>query len=314
MELLSSFVSDADRMKFGEWLSEEVMPCFDAPSVPVEVTDGRHKLGLLSGYLRSLLCPQDEDAFHEAIMGSEQLHFPVRFAADGESQMNASNTIHVDGFLFDAQDEEEMTERGILPTAVCKDCGSRNTQSLNYITHSCSKETLEYIFTSLLPPLAKESVVLDVGSRLGAVLYGAMAFTDSQRIVGIEMNEELCRLQGQVVQQFGMTDRIRIECAEMTTRPEVFAGADVVVLNNVFEFFVNDDAIKAEMWKFLRKALKPQTLVVTIPAIEKSIAKLNTLIDLSGWLEELPPFRPKAKPDLKLEDDSAEIHLYRVLQ
>jgi len=316
MELLGSFATEADRQQFAEWLKDDVTPCLatcQSGASSAVIAEGRQKLSALSQFLRGLLA-QDETGFHEAVFGSEQLHFPEKFAADS-SEMNPSNTLHVDGFLFDAEDEEEMVERGILPTAVCRQCGSRNTQNLNYITHSCSKEALEYIFTSLLPPLPKESVVLDIGSRLGAVLYGAFAFTECTNLVGIEMNEELCRLQSQTVQRFGMQDRIRIECAEMTTvRPEVFTAANVVVLNNVFEFFVGNDDVKASMWNFLRKALKPATLVVAIPAIEKSIASLNTEIQLNEWLEELPPFRPKGKVDLKVEDESAEIHLYRVRQ
>ena len=36
------------------------------------------------------------------------------------------------------------------------------------------------MFTQLLPELTAESVVLDVGSRLGAVLYGAYLFTPAK--------------------------------------------------------------------------------------------------------------------------------------
>lgn len=56
------------------------------------------------------------------------------------------------------------------------------------MTHSCSRDRLEYIFTSLLPPLDGKRI-LDVGSRLGAVLYGAYVFSDAAQIAGIEINK-----------------------------------------------------------------------------------------------------------------------------
>jgi len=41
-----------------------------------------------------------------------------------------------------------------------------------YISHSASRERLAYIFRALLPPIPEDAVLLDIGSRLGAVLYG----------------------------------------------------------------------------------------------------------------------------------------------
>jgi hypothetical protein len=56
---------------------------------------------------------------------------------------------------------------------VCLDCGSRRTTEIEMVTHSCSRERAEFIFRSLLPPIPGKTVV-DVGSRLGAVLYGIL--------------------------------------------------------------------------------------------------------------------------------------------
>ena len=46
-------------------------------------------------------------------------------------------------------------------------------------------------------------------------------------IVGLEMNSELCQLQSQVCQKFAMTDRVQIECSEMTTRWVQFLSASI---------------------------------------------------------------------------------------
>merc|ERR1712013_306463 len=87
------------------------------------------------------------------------------------------------------------------------DCGSRNTKDLTYITHSCSKERLQYIFEELLPDL-KGKTVVDVGSRLGAVLYGAYYFSEASKIVGIEINKDFCKLQEDTVAKFKLKHRV----------------------------------------------------------------------------------------------------------
>lgn len=45
-------------------------------------------------------------------------------------------------------------------------------QDLIYISHSMSRQVLQYIFNVLLPKDLEDKQLLDVGSRLGAVLYG----------------------------------------------------------------------------------------------------------------------------------------------
>jgi len=69
-----------------------------------------------------------------------------------------------------------------------------------YVTHSCSRMSLEYIFTYLLPPLDGKRV-LDVGSRFGAVLFGAHLLSDAKEILGVEMNGDLCKLAEEVIER-----------------------------------------------------------------------------------------------------------------
>ena len=52
-------------------------------------------------------------------------------------------------------------------------------------------KTMEFIFVSLLPNLDGKRV-LDIGSRLGALLYGAYLFSTAKEIVGLEMNKDFC--------------------------------------------------------------------------------------------------------------------------
>ena len=50
-------------------------------------------------------------------------------------------------------------------------------------------------FRCLLPPLPASARILDIGSRLGAVLFAAHLFTESTNIVGVEINGELAQVR-----------------------------------------------------------------------------------------------------------------------
>ena len=62
--------------------------------------------------------------------------------------------------------------------------------------------------------------------------------SNSSAIVGIEMNQDLCNLAAQTAQKFNMQDRMQIVNAELSTRIDLVRNADVIVLNNVFDWFV----------------------------------------------------------------------------
>ena len=115
----------------------------------------------------------------EAVFPSEQINAPVN-SPDG---LNFQNTMHIDSFLYDEADVQDMTEEGKIPSHYCKDCGSKNCEEIEVLTHSCGRDDLEFIFDVLLPDLTGKTV-LDVGSRLGAVLYGAYIFSKAQKIIG----------------------------------------------------------------------------------------------------------------------------------
>ena len=180
-----------------------------------------------------------------------------------------------------------------------------------YVTHSCSKNTLEYIFRSILPPLNTNHTVLDVGSRLGAVLYGAYLFSGAGKLIGIEVNNELCELQNHVIQTFGFSDRASVIHAEMTTRPDVFALADVIILNNVFEWFV-EAQYQHSMWQFLYNNIKLGALIVTMPSMEKATNGLHMGITLEHWIK---PLNRKNSDiiDSQLKDSDVDIYLYQVI-
>ncbi|CAB4070022.1 unnamed protein product [Lepeophtheirus salmonis] len=162
----------------------------------------------------------------EAVMPSESIHHP-----------DSEDFLHLDAFLYDEEDEEKLVEDGKLPKQICGDCGSKNTRQIKLITHSY------------------------VGSRLGAVLYGAYFFSNASKIIVVR--------------------------GEMTTLPEVFNSADVVILNNVFDWFMSPE-LQVKMWLFLRSVIKPGSLIVTVPSLQESLQHLPTGIVLETWMNPSP--------------------------
>ena len=59
--------------------------------------------------------------------------------------------------------------------------------------------------------------------------------------------QQICK---STIQQFGLGDRVTAECAELSTVPELVSAADVIVLNNVFDWFMPNDA-KAKVTNLL---------------------------------------------------------------
>ncbi|XP_063216970.1 uncharacterized protein LOC134527895 isoform X2 [Bacillus rossius redtenbacheri] len=241
------------------------------------------------------------------VLPSENILQPVENA-----EYNLKHTVQVDEFLYDDDQVQQMCESGVLPAHYCLDCGSHCTKELEYVSHSVSREKLAYIFQALLPPLS-DLTVLDIGSRLGAMLYGAYLFSKASRIVGVEINSDFCKLQRDVIQKYNFKDRVSVVEADIITQPNLVNTADVIVLNNVFEFFM-DPARQADMWKFLRKNVKPGAVLVTVPSLAATLSGLQTDIDLSQWVEELPLYNPNADALLNVHDKDVEnIKHYKVV-
>eukprot|EP00094_Tigriopus_californicus_P004404 TCALIF_04243-PA protein Name:"Protein of unknown function" AED:0.14 eAED:0.16 QI:0/0/0/0.33/1/1/3/0/190 len=180
------------------------------------------------------------------------------------------------------------------------------------ITHSLSRPLLEFVFTSLLPELNPHHKILDVGSRLGSVLYGAALFTPCQSIVGVEMNSDFCDITQTTLNEFDLASRVKVIHAELSTVPELVQQADVIVLHNVFEWFMPLQA-QTSIWQFLQRNIPKNGLIVASPRIEQSLAPLNTGIDISKWLRPLEPARPEAIALTEAEDENDSIFLYQVL-
>jgi len=117
--------------------------------------------------------------------------------------------------------------------------------------------------------------------------------------------------------------------ADVRDCADLLHTADVVIMNNVFEFF-HDRSQQAGMWTSMRGLLRRSgVLLVTVPAVNESVTRAGAEVDVDAWLEELPIEYPYPH-QVALEDASVgasnfhsealaeqnelfeQIHLYRV--
>ena len=112
---------------------------------------------------------------------------------------------------------------------------------------------------------------------------------------------------------------MQIHQGDILLYPQLVSSADVVIMNNVFEFFA-PPSTQRQLWMTLRSWIKRGALLLTCPTLEQSIANLDTAIQLDQWVECLNgDFNGAA---CRMDDasnasssvaDMDLIHLYRVL-
>uniref|UniRef100_A0A1A8UJ83 Uncharacterized protein n=1 Tax=Nothobranchius furzeri TaxID=105023 RepID=A0A1A8UJ83_NOTFU len=101
---------------------------------------------------------------------------PSETTAHLKMQQRARPTVHVDSFLYSDEQVDSLCEEGTMSRNYCLSCGSIRTAPLDFISHSFSASELQFLFQNVLPDLTGRTLV-DVGSRLGAVLYGVRGHT-----------------------------------------------------------------------------------------------------------------------------------------
>ncbi|KAM9092068.1 uncharacterized protein [Eschrichtius robustus] len=190
-------------------------------------------------------------------------------------QQQPEPTVHVDAFLYDEDFIDSLCEEGKLSRYYCMVCGSHQTAPLGFISHSFSLMELKFIYHHVLPDLSGK-VLVDVGSRLGIVLYGVLH-------------------------------------ADICTQGSLLQNADVIIMNNVFEYFLNE-AEQARAWEYISHNVRKQgSLLVTVPSLEDSLSGLQVNIQLSPWVEEVP-LNYDVYPEKDIDREALEqIHLYKIL-
>ncbi|KAI5611499.1 hypothetical protein C0J50_4733, partial [Silurus asotus] len=241
--------------------------------------------------------------------------FPSETMAIQKTQQNPKPTVHVDAFLYDEETVDSLCEDGKMSRNFCLTCGSHRTAPMEFISHSFSISELQFLFLHVLPDLAGKLVV-DVGSRLGAVLYGGYLYSAAAQLVGVEICEEFVQLQTMTVEKYGFSDRIKVIHDNICSQSMLLQNADVLIMNNVFEYFMEPkDQVRA--WQFIsQNFLKKGALLVTVPSIQDALISLqetNEIPAIGHWLQEVPvDYNAFLQNDTDL-DSLKQIHLYRVL-
>ncbi|XP_034530823.1 uncharacterized protein zgc:109986 [Notolabrus celidotus] len=236
---------------------------------------------------------------------------PSETAAYNKMQQRSRPTVHVDSFLFDEDEVDSRCEEGTMSRSFCLSCGSFRTAPLDFISHSFSIPELQFLFQNVLPDLSGRMLV-DVGSRLGAVLYGGYMYSSASQLVGVEISEEFVKLQNDIVQKYNLTDRIQVLHSDVCLQNVLLQSADVLIMNNVFEFFM-EPTQQVRAWRFIMENFRKKgSLLVTVPGLQESLNTLEEALQPS-WVEELP-----VDYDVYLGRDTdpdalRQIHLYRVL-
>ncbi|XP_037098310.1 uncharacterized protein zgc:109986 [Syngnathus acus] len=226
-------------------------------------------------------------------------------------QCHSCLSVHVDAFLYSDNHVDALCEAGRMSRCYCLKCGSHSTAPLDFVSHSFSMCELLFLFQNVLPDLSGR-VLVDIGSRLGAVLYGGFVYSAASRLVGVELDEEFVQLQNKMVLKYGMEARVQIVHADVCTQEALLWTADVVVMNNVFEYFLEPDQ-QVRAWRFIMRTLRKQgSLLVTVPSLHDALHPLREALP-AGWVEELPlDYHVYVGKDADPED-LRQIHLYRVL-
>ena len=82
----------------------------------------------------------------------------------------------------------------------------------------------------------------------------------------------------------------------------------MIILNNVFEWFVQNNEEKVEIWEHLHRNIKPGCLLVTVPSLQESIQDLAVKLKLNEWVKPMECDTPESR---SLFEDVENIFLYQ---
>uniref|UniRef100_A0A8C6Z531 Methyltransferase type 11 domain-containing protein n=1 Tax=Nothoprocta perdicaria TaxID=30464 RepID=A0A8C6Z531_NOTPE len=213
--------------------------------------------------------------------------------------------IHVDAFLYDDDFVDSLCEEGKMSRSYCTECGS-----YKFISHSFSLMELQFLYQQVLPDLTGK-VVVDLGSKLAAVIFMGYLYSSASQLYGVEMNADFCQLQEMTITKYQSIDIIKVVHADICIQALLLQKADVVVMNNVSEYFLERQE-QARAWEFIAcNVRKRGSLLVTVPSLEESLSK--RIIQLSQCVEEM-----QLNYDVHMEREVGreavkQIHLYKIL-
>ena len=66
-------------------------------------------------------------------------------------------------------------------------------------------------------------------------------YSHASQIIGVEMNSYFYELQLSIIAKYNLGSRLQVICSDVCQQAELLQRADVIVLNNVFEFFCTQE-------------------------------------------------------------------------
>ena len=82
----------------------------------------------------------------------------------------------------------------------------------------------------------------------------------------------------ETVQRYKMDSRVKVVHNDLISAgKKLIQESDVIVLNNVFDWFMPEEAQKA-VWRFLAATIKVGAWVVAVPSLEESLGKLQVRV------------------------------------
>ncbi|GMR32518.1 hypothetical protein PMAYCL1PPCAC_02713, partial [Pristionchus mayeri] len=290
---------------FLQWIGDTYLD--ESPSKPKFIEDANLSLREMAQHIK-LKVPIT------AVLSSEKVACPKE---GHDSDCREDITVNVDCFLYEEDEVDDLVKEGKLSRSYCVDCNGRNIKPLTFISHSLSIPQLEFMFTKAVP-LAKKAEgfrVVDIGSRFGSICAAANLFSRGKaHVTGIEINEDLCKLQNELISSFTLA-HIDILNSDVRNQAEVISKADLIVMNNVFSFFMSDDE-QVSCWSFLYSHIRPGCLLIHNPAIDITTSHLQMPFDVKKWLKR-KNIRSLAADfcgsDEELFEDITTLDLYEVL-
>ncbi|OUM68385.1 hypothetical protein PIROE2DRAFT_3989, partial [Piromyces sp. E2] len=142
----------------------------------------------------------------------------------------------------------------------------------------------------------------------------AYYYTPIEKIIGVELNPTFSRLTKNVIEDYNMNDeRIFVYCDNILNRATELQNTDIVVLNNVFQFFIKKKAAQRNLWKFLHDNItKKGAIIITMPSLEEQLAEVNSPIKVDQWLDSFHLERDLSMYSDNDAEDIMNMFFYRV--
>ncbi|CAD5234456.1 unnamed protein product [Bursaphelenchus xylophilus] len=201
-------------------------------------------------------------------------------------------TEQVDAFLYDEVQLAALREKRVLKAErYCAVCKSEDIVESNIISHSLSISELEYLFCDLLPRFVemKGKSLTDVGSRLGAIVYGALVFCpELKEIKGIEISEGHCQLQMEILNGVDFEKKTKILKGDFRLFEDDLKNSNIITMNNVFSFFLDPNE-QVKCWNELKRILPSGAILVHNHSIDYVTNHLNLGFEIEDWVDVVFP-------------------------